>query len=191
MCTCSIFFISLFYCLLNFIGNNVKVVFFVYYMFFPVVIIPIILIHAGYYTLSYSYCRRSRKRKPKPARPIRSVNHLATYYIQRCRHRKRQIINFTGSIINFTGSVYTTYTMKHSLLRKLPGLRTWKSTLRNDSSFTNSNKITTALSFKQQYNLWKSSFPSSEDYNLWKSSFPSSEEISRFLSTFNVLDNYH
>ena len=68
--------------------------------------------------------------------------------------------------------------MKHSLLRKLPGLCIWKATLRNDSSVKYSNKITTTLSFKQQHNLWKSSFPPSV-------------EVSLFLYTFDVLDHYH
>ena len=66
--------------------------------------------------------------------------------------------------------------MKHPLLWKLPGLNTRKLNLRNDSPVKYSKKITTALSFKQQYNLWKSSFPSSE-------------EVSLSLSTFDILDH--
>ena len=124
------------------------------YLLFSVAIIPITLIHTKYCTLLYSYhgCSRKRKRKAKPARPIRIVNHLIIYYIRRRRYCKRRIINFTGSVyftgsiinftgsayiidftgfiiyftysIYFTGSVYTAYIMKHSLLRKLPGLHT-------------------------------------------------------------------
>ena len=72
LCTCSNFFISLFYCLLNLVENNVKVEFFIYCLLFAVAIIPIILIHTKYYTLPYSYRGRSRKRKPKRklSRPI-------------------------------------------------------------------------------------------------------------------------
>ena len=162
---------------------------------------------------------RKWKSKSKPARPILSINHLAIYYIRRCRHCKRQIIyyirrrrhckrqiiNFTGSIyftgstyiinltgsiyftgtayiiiftgsiisftgfINFIGSVYTAYIMI---------LNTRKLNLRNDSPVKYFNKIATALSFKQQYNLWKSSFPSSEKFSL-------------SLGTFDILDHYH
>ena len=201
LCTCSNFFISLFYCLLNFVGNNVKAEFFIYHLLLSVAIITIILIHTKYYTFPYSHHGHSRKRKPKskPARPILSINHLAIYYIRRRRHYKRQIINFTGSIyftgtsyifnftgyiisftgsINFIGSVYTAYIMKHPLLRKPPGLNTRKLPLRNDSPVRYFNKITTALSFKQPNNLWKSSFPSSE-------------EVSLSLGTFDILDHYH
>jgi hypothetical protein len=67
--------------LATFLGDNVTVEFFIYFIFLPITIIPSILLnYAGRYTLSYSKCGGSRNSRTRSWQSGRRGLHLARYH---------------------------------------------------------------------------------------------------------------